>query len=163
MTLIDRLFDVSGGFIELDVDTGTLANDALQWQEAGLTVRAVRGAKMRTLPALFDEFSAALQFPYYFGKNWAAFEDCISDLDWLPRESGIVVVVYDGDQVLTDADSHELPTLVRALDSARNEFAAPVRDGEWWDRGPIPFHVVLQGGDLSRWRRAGVGARGDRS
>jgi len=40
--------------------------------EADLAVRLVRGHKSRAVDGLFDEFAAALQFPYYFGANWAA-------------------------------------------------------------------------------------------
>ena len=48
-----------------------------------LTVRTVRGRKIRTVGRLFDEMAAALQFPYYFGENWPAFDECLADIDWL--------------------------------------------------------------------------------
>jgi hypothetical protein len=51
------------------------------WQEARLVVRSVRGRKMTTTAQLYDEFAAALQFPPYFGENWAAFDECLSDMD----------------------------------------------------------------------------------
>src|SRR5262249_52404434 len=50
-------------------------------------VRVIRGRKSRTVRAFFDEVSAALQFPYYFGENWAAFDECITDLDWLAGDA----------------------------------------------------------------------------
>jgi Barstar (barnase inhibitor) len=31
-----------------------------------------------------DEMAAALEFPYYFGGNRPAFNECTSDMDWLP-------------------------------------------------------------------------------
>lgn len=56
------------------------------------TIRFVRGHKMTTTQGLFDEFSAAMHFPYYFGENWNAFRDCLLDLEWLPGEVyGIVI------------------------------------------------------------------------
>lgn len=111
------------------------------------------------LKGLFDEFAAAFQFPYYFGENWAAFRDCISDLAWLPFTPGVVVLVYGADEVLADAHPAELTTLVQTLATAAAEFAETVSEGEWWDRDPVPFHVVLQGvgeGDFERWRAAGA-------
>ncbi len=35
----------------------------VRWRDSGLEVRALRGTKMQTVQGLFDEFSAALQFP----------------------------------------------------------------------------------------------------
>jgi hypothetical protein len=40
-----------------------------------VAVRFLRGRKMTTTASLLDEFSAALQFPYYFGGNWDAFDE----------------------------------------------------------------------------------------
>jgi len=159
MSSIERLTVVSAPFVSLIADPKDVAAEALGWQDSGLVVRAVRGRKARTLDRLFDEFAAALQFPYYFGENWAAFRDCISDLDWLPFKPGVVVVVYGADEVLADAHPAEMTTLVQKLATASEEFAEAVNEGEWWDRDPVPFHVVLQGqsdGDFERWRHAGA-------
>jgi len=45
-------------------------------------VRYLRGQKCTRKNNFFDEFAAALQFPYYFGQNWDAFDECINDLSW---------------------------------------------------------------------------------
>jgi hypothetical protein len=34
------------------------------------------------------EFAASFQFPYYFGENWPAFDECINDLSWLHHAAG---------------------------------------------------------------------------
>ncbi|NGY75562.1 hypothetical protein F6Y02_01625 [Bacillus megaterium] len=39
-----------------------------------------------------DEWAAALQFPDYFGENWAAFDECLNDLDWLPADRYILFI-----------------------------------------------------------------------
>ncbi len=54
--------------------------------------RVVRGHKATTKPAFFDECAAAWQFPYYFGENWDAFEECLTDLQWLPAEAYVFCV-----------------------------------------------------------------------
>jgi hypothetical protein len=132
------------------------------WVESGLTARVVRGRKMRTVGALFDEFAAALQFPRYFGENWAAFDECVAELETLPAGAGYVVVITEPDQVLSDAGAEELRRLVEALESAAMAWSQPVELGEWWDRPAIPFHVVLAGEreqveDAVRWwSRAGA-------
>lgn len=67
----------------------------------GYVVREVRGSKMPTTSALFDEFAAALQFPYYFGENKDAFDECMRDLDeFVGVAAGYVVVVRDAEQLL---------------------------------------------------------------
>jgi hypothetical protein len=132
------------------------------WVESGLTVRVVRGRKMRTLPGVFDEFAAAFQFPLYFGENKDAFDECIADLAGLPTGAGFVVVVVDPDEVLIDAGNEALAWLLHTLESATAVWGQPVELGEWWDRPAVPFHVVLAGqhDDLKiaadRWAAAGA-------
>jgi hypothetical protein len=131
------------------------------WQEARFVVRTVRGRKMHRVPQLFDEFAAALQFPAYFGDNWPAFDECLSDLEWLPSEAGYVLAVSEPAEVLQDSPA-DFKVLVRILGSAVMGWAMPVEAGEWWDRPPVPFNVVLAtepgSGDwvTDRWLRAGA-------
>lgn len=95
------------------------------WQFArnhsSITLRFVRGSKMKTVETLFDEFSAALQFPYYFGENWGAFDECIADLDWLPGETYIVVIT-NSDQLFEQESLDELNILVECFKEAGKEF-----------------------------------------
>jgi Barstar (barnase inhibitor) len=137
------------------------ATEIAGWREARLVVHTVRGRKMRSLSDLCDEFAAALQFPWYFGENWAAFDECIKDLAWLPAEAGYVVVLTDPLLVLKDS-SEDFAVLVRVLTSAVVEWATPVETGEWWDRPSVAFNVVLAADEdevadaSERWTRAGA-------
>ena len=145
--------------LSLQADARTTAELGMGWADASLTVRSVRGPKARTGEALFDEFSAALQFPYYFGENWPAFNECLADLDWLSARTGFVVVVYEAAQLLQDEPPEEMAAFVRAIQNAAATFGQPVDDGEWWDRPALPFHVVLQEESmeaLGRWKAAGA-------
>lgn len=142
-------------FIRSDLASRELAVASYGWAEAGLTVRAVRGSKMRTEDQLFTEVSAALQFPYYFGENWPAFDECLADLEWLPRGSGFVFVVYEAEQVLADAPPRTFATFEKVVHRACDEFGEPIDDGESWDRPATPFHFVLQlpDGLGGHWRK----------
>jgi hypothetical protein len=164
MTYLRPLLEVDGSapvkLLEGDMKASTEA--VWGWREAGLTVRTVRGRKMRSVEGMFDEMAAALQFPYYFGENWAAFDDCLTDMDWLPMHVGMVIVVLDPAEVLADAADVELSALVRTLTHAAETYAQPIESGEWWDRPKVPFHVVLQAGPAdvaavrARWHGAGT-------
>jgi hypothetical protein len=133
----------------------------LAWKLAaeGIGSKVLRGGKMRSVAALFYEVGAALQFPDYFGENWAALEECLNDLSWLPAE-GHVLLIVQPEAVLAAENNDSLDVLRRIFVRASDRWATPIATGERWDRPAIPFHVVLQipadGGVLvsDRW---GVG------
>lgn len=102
---------------------------------AGYRVREVRGSRMRTVAALFDEFAAALQFPYYFRPNKDAFDECLFNLeDLLGDATGYVVAVRDAGQLLADA-----PQERAWFDSVIVDCAG------FWISREVAFRVVLQG------------------
>jgi RNAse (barnase) inhibitor barstar len=98
----------SAALLLWQVESEDAAQEVMRWREEGLTVRTVRGHKMRSVDALFDEVSAALQFPSYFGENWPAFDECLSDMEWLSVSVGIVIVATEPGEVLVDAHEAEL-------------------------------------------------------
>ena len=57
----------------------------------GFAVAHIRCKYCDELDAFFREISSALRFPYYFGNNWSALDECLTDLDWLSF-SGILIV-----------------------------------------------------------------------
>ncbi len=103
--------------------------------------RIFRGARIRSEQDLYDEFSAACQFPYYFGNNWDALSECITDLEWLPADA-YVFALSDFDQVLKTL-GEDMSILLRLLDDAAKEWSTPVKEGEEWDRPARAFHVIL--------------------
>lgn len=118
------------------LDVGAREFSGVRYQApSGYRVRELRGTKMRTVAGVFDEFAAALQFPYYFGANKDAFDDCLRDLDdCLGSAEGYVVVIRDADQLLADAPQ-ERGWLAAALSDTADY---------WWHR-EIVFRVVVQG------------------
>jgi hypothetical protein len=98
-----------------------------------VVVRMVRGKNMGSVSALFSEFAAALQFPCYFGKNWNAFDECVADLEWLPGD-GYVVLIVDGSNVL-DAASEDREVFFRIMASVAREWSGV--------RG-LPFQTFVQ-------------------
>ena len=57
---------------------------------------------LSTREQLFEAYGQALQFPGYFGKNWDAFIDCLSDLSWIDGDE--VAIVHDALPALPPAD-----------------------------------------------------------
>lgn len=146
----------------LEGDYHVIGKSVFDWTSAGLMVRVVRGRKMRTSEALFDEFAAALQFPIYFGENWNAFNECISEPEdgtWDPG-AGYVVVITEPHEVMADEEC-DFRLLADSLNWAAEALGVPIERGAWWDRPAVPFHVVLAGDNQSlelasrRWANAG--------
>lgn len=138
--------------LEFDGSATDVANAIASWVQAGLTVRRLRGRKMHDYQGLFDEFAAALQFPWYFGENANALRECITDLSWLASGRGYVLVIEQVSEVLGDSDDEGLSWLVGLLADTAKQWSVPVRSGEPWDRDATPFHVVVQSdisGELS--------------
>lgn len=131
-------------FAVLEGSPGCAYEFAWKCAEDGLSARVLRGSKMRSVLALFDELGAVLQFPDYFGANWPAAAECMSDLAWIPAGEGYVLVIVDADLVLSVESPDQIGVLVNTLTSAAESWAAAVNDDEWWDRPAVPFHVVLQ-------------------
>ena len=118
------------------------AGDAL-WalersSEKRTVCRVVRGHKATTKPAFFDECAAAWQFPYYFGENWDAFEECMTDLQWLPAEA-YVFCVTQAVHLLEKEPSDRQHRLLLVLQRIAKEWGQSTRSR----RAPV-FHVLLQ-------------------
>jgi hypothetical protein len=148
-------------FLLVVADRSEISDMMTGWRDAALTVRALRGTKMRSTNSVFDEFAAALQFPYYCGENWAAFSECLSDMNWLPIETGFVLCIFDAVDVLSD-EPGDLGLLCDSLKAAAATYAKTSELGESCDRPALPFRIVLQASKdeeepaTARWQDAGA-------
>ena len=60
--------------------------------QGGSYTSYLRGKRCSNDQAFFYEVSASFQFPWYFGENWAAFDECICDLEWLSFHRIFIVI-----------------------------------------------------------------------
>ena len=102
----------------------------------GFVIKELHGRKCRTKAGLMGEFARVLEFPAYFGKNWDAFEECVTDLQWLPAP-GYLFIVIEADQLLPDHDE-EYETFLKILEESGKVWAT-----EQDVRPEIPFHVLF--------------------
>lgn len=79
-------------------------------------------------PALLRSIAASLGFPDWFGDNWDALEDCLTDLSW--READGHVLAVEGFQFLPAGD---LGVLIDVLIAA----------AEFWPHRGKPFFAVF--------------------
>ena len=79
---------------------------------AGLDVRVVAGTACRAADQLFEEWTAALEFPELSERSWEGFAACVSDLEWLSPTCAVLVA--DAERLL-ELEPARLPTLLGAL------------------------------------------------
>jgi len=61
---------------------------------ADYVIAVLDGEAAGSRAGFFTEIARKLAFPDYFGRNWDAVYDCLTDLNWLPAEG--YVLVFDG-------------------------------------------------------------------
>jgi len=105
----------------------------LAWLEADL-------ASARSKSALLDALAAAADFPAWFGRNWDALEDSLTDFSWRPA-AGYVLRLRNT-EAARQALAAEWRTLIEVLQAVACD---------WKARGK-PFVVVVDGApDLPAW------------
>jgi RNAse (barnase) inhibitor barstar len=111
---------------------------------ASTIIRTMRGRRMQSRELLLDEFAAALQFPLYFGRNWDAFEECMSDLQWLPANEYVLVIANAG-SLLKMEPTNGFVVLFGILERVSEEWIlGKLPDVNLGEQKPVPFHVLLQ-------------------
>lgn len=126
-TLQARLSDASrSGVYRAGADVEIV--DAARIARLAVSRVDLRAAKSKG--ELLSAFAQALSFPDWFGGNWDALEDCLSDLSWLDP-GGRVLLIDGAGRVAAD----ERGVLVDILASAAES---------WAGRG-IPFFAVFLG------------------
>jgi hypothetical protein len=123
--LLQRLQDAakSGVYRASRVDA---IEDALRGSKLSLARIALQDVTDKV--ALLRRIAARLSFPAWFGENWDALEDCLTDLSWREAEGNILVV--EGFQFLPAED---LGVLIDVMISA----------AKFWAGRGKPFFAVF--------------------
>jgi hypothetical protein len=106
---------------------------------------------MLSVGGLMTEVSAAFQFPPYFGRNWAALDDMLSDTGW-NQHLQFVIVVAQPELVLMDESPCQLSRFATVLgcpNPAPNRESRSVYTVLWFEKEP-------EQRAMRRWMDAGV-------
>jgi RNAse (barnase) inhibitor barstar len=95
------LIALQPGVSEMRVEDSEIDNARLAAasQVSDVAIRVLRGHRMKDMCSVFEEFDAVFQLPSYFGKNWAALDECMNDADWFPLASRVIVLVMESEQI----------------------------------------------------------------
>ena len=103
--------------------------DAVQGSALRVARIALEGAQGKA--ALMERIARALGFPEWFGGNWDALEDCLTDLSWL--DGGGHVLIFEGAQGMAADESGVLADILASAAS-------------YWSGRGRPFFAVFVGG-----------------
>ena len=91
------------------------------------------GAEIRGKERFLNHAAAVLSFPDYFGNNWDAFEDCLTDMSW--HETDGFLIVYDHFEAFAQ---HSPDQFKMALEILQDSV-------EFWRERERAFFVLLRG------------------
>ncbi|HYF61186.1 MAG TPA: barstar family protein [Herpetosiphonaceae bacterium] len=106
---------------------------AARARERGWLPLVLDGAAVRGKADFLAASAAALAFPAYFGHNWDALAECLTDLAWL--ESRPRLLLYDRAEPFLRADPAAWSVAAAILAEAVDH----------WRSAPTPLTVLLRG------------------
>lgn len=93
------------------------------------------GEQLSNKEQLLMALKEGLCFPEYFGFNWDALQDCITDLSWLQGVSKINVAIKNESKLLRDESDSNRQLFLEIMD-----YAVSFWNGEKEDN--LPFAVM---------------------
>jgi RNAse (barnase) inhibitor barstar len=149
MPIIDHLRSVDPPWVQLLVLKKAQDFDfkSLQNQLSEFVIKVIDGNKCKSRSDLFSELAHLFEFPSYFGHNWDALDECITDLEWMPGR-GYILLIKNADQLLSEDAQESYAIFIGIMKKAGEEWSIP-QVGEW-SRPATPFHSLLAVSDRKR-------------
>jgi RNAse (barnase) inhibitor barstar len=101
----------------------------------------IDGAKSKTFQELHQSMAAAFEFPDYYGHNFDALWDCMTDLEWLGRQNYALIISNFSD-LLIDEKAGERDNLMLFFEEIVNDWASVPIEDEF--REKAGFVVVIE-------------------
>ena len=130
--LNDLLEDETGGVFFLP-QHATPRDVQVAAKRAKLAFFHIEGKNIARKEQLLNHVATALRFPGYFGDNWDALEECLTDMEWVDAPG--YVIYYDHIDGLLAAHPDQFSTFVEICRDAV---------GSWKEDG-TPMVVLLSG------------------
>ena len=89
------------------------------------------GKKINSKQTFLKQAAEAMEFPAYFGANWDAFDECITDLTWCPAQR--YVILYDHADIFAQAEPTQYQIALDIFNSAK----------EYWEANNIPLKFLV--------------------
>ncbi len=96
----------------------------------------IEGKKIEKKEQFLNHASVAMHFPEYFGDNWDAFEDCLTDLSW--QDAPGYVILFDHYDAMAAHAHGQFETALEVFQSAV----------EFWEEQSKVMIVLLRGKPL---------------
>src|SRR5262249_36705981 len=102
-------------------------------KDAGLAVFRIDIGHVRNKKDFLAQIAGELQFPDWFGANWDALNDCLTDLEWISTKTGYVLI-FEKTENFPDRHPKE-------FENATTVFAEAA---EYWKTQGRPFWVLIE-------------------
>ncbi len=123
MTSLRSILEGGKGSIISVTEAISLEDTAQLAKTYGLSLFFVKGQTTTDKWSFLEQMARSLRFPAYFGNNWDALEECLTDLSWLEPSSGYLILWDDAFRLQTD-HPQEFRTAMDVLASAVTHWAA---------------------------------------
>jgi RNAse (barnase) inhibitor barstar len=101
-------------------------------KQAGLAIFRIDIGKAHAKKDFLAHLAKALTFPDWFGGNWDALNDCLTDLDWLSTKTGYVLV-FENSEYFGTTHKEEFDVATTVLVAA----------AEYWKKHGRPFWALV--------------------
>jgi RNAse (barnase) inhibitor barstar len=109
-TLLQKIHDPKSAAV-LKADALSLEDAyalATHLQKEEVITLDLDGAKLQNKEELLLTIATGLQFPSYFGHNWDALLDSLTDMGWLPAKGYVLILVHADTLHKADPQTHDM-------------------------------------------------------
>jgi RNAse (barnase) inhibitor barstar len=118
----------SGVYLASDAEKASIQDAAIS---EGMDFTCIELKEATGKKEFLQRVSEALNFPAYFGMNWDALSDSLTDLSWKPA-SGYVILLTDF-QFLAKKAAQDFKVVRQIFGSS----------AEYWKQKKVPFYVIM--------------------